>query len=475
MNLTDYSDRLNRLSGVVFKMEDHGVPIDVDVCHDILDKASHDAAESQLWLEAYAGAYTGRLPMLGKDVSKRAKEWNWNYSPWLQELLHGKRPRGLGLPKSPYGMHGQVKPGETTVDGRALEWLAATNPEHREFLNRVRAWRRQAMVVQRVTSWLELALRYPDGSVRLHPSFGMANDADDRAGAKTGRFGVKNPPLQQVPHNKLKDPYRVRRAFIAPPGKVLVVADYSQLEVVILAHLLAVLFGDESLAKRLEPGMPDLHSATAQYVFGTVLGNKEISAAEVGMIKDSPTLGTLRDLIKAVRYGLNYRKGAWGFGSTLFELDSAGNISGPPLGEERSQQLIDALYGFDPGLPAFHHWVDQYVYDNIVMPSLLGRWFPFPWIRSLEQWQARRAGRQAANWPMQAGGQEITAAAMIKLDAAGFDMGLQVHDELHFYIDEDDDLDTAKKLIREIGETAVPLRAPLAFKPGHGANWEIAK
>lgn len=473
VNLSEYGERLRSLGRVVWRMESRGVPVDLEVCREISAKARADAAESLAWLNGYVGAYTGRVLTHETDKGSKAG-YNWNYADWLVEVLHGGPGRGLGIRPSKFGAKGEVRDGKITTDATALEWLAATTPEHREFLNRIRAFRRQERMAGYADSWIALAVLHPDGTYRLHPSFGMANDADDRPGARTGRFGLKNPPLQQVPKDKRKDPYRLRRAFVAPPGYVLVVADYSQLEVVILAHLFVRLFGDRSLADRLTPESPDLHSATAKFVFGDTLGNVLMRDMPVGDVKEDPEGGVFRDQIKRVRYGLNYRKGPWGFGNTLFELDNRGEIVGPPLGEERAQVLIDALYRFDPGIPAFHRWVDDYIAENLVMPSLLGRWFPFPDARSSERWRVRRAQRQATNWPMQSGGQEITAAAMIELDRLGFEMTLQVHDELHFLVREDD-VARDEPLIRNAMENAVPLDAPLIAKPAHGRNWEEGK
>lgn len=462
--LADLDRTLGEMGGVVYRMERRGVPIDLGVCAEIRDRASADAAETHTWLNNYLGAYTGRLP------------WNenWAYPEWLKEVVHGPRPRGLGIPRSPYWSKGRVKPGECKLDSRAIEWLASTNPEHRDFLNRVRTLRRQERMATYAQTWIDLAIPHPDGTHRLHPAFGMAFDTDTRPGARTGRFGIKNPPLQQVPRDKRKDPYRLRRAFVAPPGYRLVVADYSQLEVVILAHLAATLFGRGLLAGRLAPGQPDLHSATARYVFGDILGEAGIRDVPVEGIKSHPVYGRFRDLIKAVRYGLNYGKGSWGFGNTLFEVDDKGEITGPPLGEDRAQGMIDALLAFDPEVREFQDWTRDYITRHHGMPSLAGRWAPFPGAASGDEWVRNRAWRQASNWPMQAGGQEVTAAAMLQLDREGFNLTLQVHDELHALVPEDR-VDAAIPRMKDIMEHAWPLRAYLKAEPKAGANWEETK
>jgi DNA polymerase-1 len=459
-----YCDKLQQLGRVVYSMERFGVPIDREVCAEIRDHATHDGDETKKRLDALAGTLTG------------ATATNWNYHGWLAPFLYDPKPGGLGLAPSIYCTKGRVKDGKLTTDGTALDWLASQHGEYREVLNLIRMLRQQRRVANYAAGWLELAVQHPDGSWRLHPSFGMASDADTRPGAKTGRFGIKNPALQQVPNDPRKDPYRLRRAFIAAPGHTLVVADYSQLEIVVMAHLCYRLFGATGLRDRLYPGQPDMHSSTAQYVFGQVIGIPEaVGVTDLSLFKSDPVLHRLRDQIKRVRYGLAYLKGAYGFGNTLFEWDAAGNIIGPPVGEERAQELIDALLGMDPEVKWLQDWIWEYGYEQQMMPSLQGRWDPGPQIRSKDKWVAKRKYRQWANWPMQAGAQEVVLETMIQLFLAGIQMSLQVHDELHMMVPEDLDLGLTKAKIREVGENSTKLDAPLTFKPGHGLTWEEAK
>lgn len=444
-------------------MERRGVPIDLEVCQDIRAQASSDETATRERLDALAGDLCG------------CTETNWNYHGWLAPFLFDPRPTGLGIKPSEFCTKGRVKDDKLTTDGTALDWLASLNPEHRELLNLIRKLRQQHRVAGYATSWQELAIRHPDGSSRLHPSFGMANDTDTRPGAKTGRFGIKNPPLQQVPNDPRKDPYRLRRAFPAPPGYVLVVADYSQLEIVIMAHICHRLFGATGLRDRLYPGQPDMHSATAKYVFGDTLGNPEVLACtDLGQFKSDPVLKRFRDLVKRIRYGLAYGKGDYGFGNTLFELDSEGNIVGPPIGAEKAGVFKNALLDMDPEVRQFQEWVWNYGYEHQMFPSLLGRWDPGPSIRAKDKWISARKYRQWLNWPMQAGGQEVVFMVMIALAEAGFIQALQVHDELHFWV-RPEDVDTSIPRIQEIGETTIVLDAPLTFKPHAGLNWEACK
>lgn len=463
MRLPQYADRLQKLGNVVYSMERHGVPISREVCSEIRAHALLDEASTKERLDSIAGVLCGRT------------ETNWNYHGWLAPFLFDPHPTGLGLEPSEFCTKGRVKGDKLTTDGTALDWLASQNEEYRELLNLIRLLRMQHRVANYAEGWLELAVQHPDGSWRLHPSFGMANDTDTRPGAKTGRFGIKNPALQQVPNDPRKDPYRLRRAFIAPPGKVMVVGDYSQLEIVVLAHICYKLFGATGLRNRLYPGQPDMHSSTAKFVFGDLLGTPEVLACtDLKLFKTDPGLKRFRELVKRIRYGLAYGKGGYGFGNTLFELDFEGNIVGPPIGEERATVFVDGVLDMDPELREFQAWVWEYGRAHEMMPSLQGRWDLGPSINSHDQWIAKRKYRQWLNWPEQTGAQEIVLAAMIAMHEAGLDMSMQVHDELHFMVDPDK-VDLVLPQIQLLGETTTLLEAPLSFKPHKGFTWEECK
>lgn len=444
-------------------MERRGVCVNLDVAAEIRDHASRDETETRRLLDDMAGNLCDRTST------------NWNFHGWLAPFLFDPPPHGLGIVPSEFGAKGRVKNDKLATDGTALDWLASLNPEYRELLNLIRKLRQQHRVAGYGSSWIELAVPHPDGSHRLHPSFGMANDTDTRPGAKTGRFGIKNPPLQQVPNDPKKDPYRLRRAFVAPPGHVLVVADYAQLEIVIMAHLCHRLFGATGLRDRLYPGQPDMHSATARYVFGDTLHVPEVeSCTDLGQFKVDPVLKRFRDLVKRIRYGLAYGKGDYGFGNSLFELDSDGNIIGPPIGPEKAGVFKNALLDMDPEVRQFQAFVWDYGYNHQAFPSLMGRWDYGPQIRARDKWVAQRKYRQWLNWPMQAGGQEVVFMVMIALAEAGFIQSLQVHDELHFWV-RPDDLILSLPGIQVIGETTINLDAQLSFKPHAGETWEACK
>lgn len=467
---------LGPLGEVTTAMERHGVPFDVAGARDTLGRIRDDLAVTRARLAEWLGP---------AGVNYRGPENPPNLRSWqqLQRLLYTED--GCNMRPSPYWKKGstgyaesgeEVRPGEGALktDDVALAWLAGEYPEHAAGIGLVRDYRWQTRAENYVETWLGHAVRHrnpgtPDWDW-LHPSFGLASDRDERAGARTGRFAVKNPALNQVPSRG--DDYGLKALFRAPPGWEWVVVDYTQLEIVVLAHVCAALFGTDGLVRRLEPGQPDMHSATAKFVWGEVLGDQRLRDLDVGRVKAEAALE--RDLVKAVRYGVNYGKGPRGFGDTLFDR------SGRALGEDRARSLLDALFAFDPEIPRYQDWVRETITRDMGLASLMGRWCPLPDAASDRTGTRNRAWRQALNWPMQAGGQEIMAAAMLSLqrdpELAGlqYRMILPCHDEICGLVPEGRGAEAFARVV-EVVTTTVRLRARLSAAGGHGDSWGTAK
>lgn len=468
------------LGEVTVAMERHGVPFDVPAARELLKRVQADLALTTWKLtEWYA-----EVDAVGPEMPP-----NWNSAPQLQYFLY--TPCGLNMPPALYwkkgatgweeGDDGEYQEewegeGQFKTDDVALQWLAAHHKEHAEGIQLIRDWRWQKRVCTYLETWLAAALwrETPGEGIGgwwwLHPSFGLANDKDERAGAVTGRFAIKNPALQQVPSRD--DEYELRKLFRAPPGYSWVVCDYSQLEIVILAHLVAKLFGTDGLLQRLQPGKPDMHSLTVKYIMGEVLGDEFIKLLDVKDIKKKAKLK--REIAKALRYGLNYGKGKYGFGNTLFLED------GSALGEERAEQMILALYEFDPEIPQYQDWMRQFIQRYEMVVSLLGRFCPLPGANATSKGDRNRAWRRALNYPMQAGGQEVTAAAMIAaykdevLRQLGFRLMLQVHDELCGLVRTEHAQAAMERLVFIMCNT-IMLLAQLTASGGIGDSWGVAK
>jgi DNA polymerase-1 len=469
-------------------MERTGIPVDravlVDIEQRMADKAATHRRELADWCPA--------------DI-------NWGSWQQLAEWMHGPEQWpsddegtpiagpiwGPRMEPSPYCKKGEVPDDKISTDDRALEWLAGHNPAHRAPITALRQLRQAERMGRYARDWLEKSLPAADGTWRLHPSFGLATDHDTRPGAVTGRFGVKNPPLNQVPRNPAKDPAGMRAAFVPPPGCRLIVVDYSQLEVVILGHLITLLFGaSDPLVQRVNSGA-DIHGPAAQYIFGELGGDPEIRAGVVewlppdpvtGKVKERndfkdksrPALCAARDLGKIGIYGKNYGKGVQGFAWSTFLP------SGEPLGMEKAQLLVDGLDRFYPGVPRYQAFIRWFIEKYAYIVTLFGRWQPMPHAQSPQKAWRNRAWRQSLNYPMQGGGQEIMAMALIAIAAddllrsLGFVLSLVVHDEIVGWAPEAT-ADQALARVQDLMTGTVQLLCPLRAEGHHGPSWKAAK
>lgn len=464
-----HANLLAPVGEAVIGMERTGIPVDRAVLHDIDRRMADRAAVHRRELADWCPA----------DINwgswQQLAEWmhgpeSWPLSPdgeHLQGPLWGPR-----MEPSPYCKKGEVPDDKISTDDRALEWLAGHNPAHRAPLTSLRQLRQCDRMGRYARDWLAKALPHPDGTWRLHPSFGLATDHDTRPGAVTGRFGVKNPPLNQVPRNPAKDPAGMRSAFVPPPGHRLIVVDYSQLEVVILGHLIATLFSDsDPLVQKIRSGA-DIHGPAAQYIFGELAGDEAVKAIAPKDFKRARP--DLRDLGKIGIYGKNYGKGVTGFAWSTFLP------SGEPLGMKRAHLLVDGLDRFYPGVPLFQGFIREWIERHAYIVSLLGRWQPMPHARSPQKAWRNRAWRQSCNYGMQAGGQEAMALALIRIaaDAAlralGFVLSLVVHDEVVGWAPETV-ADECELIVEDHMVHALDLLCPLRVEGHTGANWRECK
>ena len=468
----------------ITRMERVGFHRDRPFCTLAAIRAGDDEQRELAWLHRW---YVLNAPWFGPH-RREETDITWSSAPRLLALLDG-----LKFPRSPVWKKGQVKRGEVKLDSVALQWIAKNHPpavqlvEHLLHLKRIRAGKK----------YLE---KLRDADEIIHPICGPAGDADDRNGAVTGRLGVKGEvEAQQLPIKKELDLYQVRRAIVAGPGETLLVADYSALEVVILADLCLRLFGDDQLAEVTAPGAPDIHCENARMVFGKYLGWKVPDADQVvgedgkalpyaGLTVDSiptaefkthPYGAVLRDMIKTVWYGLQYGKGAYGF-SVLPGPD------GKPIGEAVAQAMLDGIEKAIPGPFRWQRWVEKYVKVHHGIYSLGGRWCPLydetdEWA---PDWLRNRGYRRAYNFPIQATGAELIGDATVRLlndpewAATGFRVCLQVHDEL-VARGPVENTERAGAILRrhmtEATANGTQLLVPLQVKVGSGSNYYEAK
>ena len=364
---------------------------------------------------------------LSREIFRLAGgEFNINSPKQLSEVLFER----LQLPV--LKKTGTTRTASTSVD--VLEELASQHELPRLILD----WRGLAKLKGTYLDALPLLVNPETG--RVHTQF-------NQAVAATGRLSSSDPNLQNIPI-RTEIGRQIRRAFVAEPGQVLVSADYSQIELRVLAHLSE----DETLIAAFERG-DDIHDQTAAKVFGTSSG---LDPHE------------LRRRAKIVNYALLY-------GKTAFTLAKDIGVT-----QQAAQQFIDAYFA---GFPRVRTFIDQTLESarqTGVVTTMFGRRRPVPEITSRNGQIRASAERIAVNMPIQGTAADILKRAMIDAHAALMAahprarMILTVHDELLFEAPKDE-ADRVAALVRQKMASAVPLRVPLDVDVGIGENWDEAK
>ena len=280
----------------------------------------------------------------------------------------------------------------------------------------------------------------------IDPETGRVHTSYRQAVASTGRLSSTDPNLQNIPV-RTPEGRRIRQAFIAPTGSCILAADYSQIELRIMAHL----SGDERLMEAFESG-EDIHRATAAEVFG--VASKKVSDDE-------------RRSAKAINFGLIYGMSAFGLARQL----------GIPRRE--AQEYVDLYFTRYPGVKQFMDDTRERARDRGYVETVFGRRLYLPEIKSRNPARRQYAERTAINAPMQGTAADIIKRAMITLhrwleeSGAAARMIMQVHDELVFEVAEDAVTDVQAVAVAQM-EAAAELSVPLKVDAGVGNNWDEA-
>lgn len=457
------SSQVQGIGEAAIVMERNGFKLDLEIARWGQEQTAQDEARTLAELARAVGE-CGIPPLRGIDDV-------WSSPKQMTQLLHDS-PHGLLLPPSPYKMKGRVniEAGERATDKRALEYVLSrtNNPAAKTVITGItdlRKIRSCAKYFNKLPGFVA-----PDGFV--HPVTGPAGDGDDRVGAITGRFGMKNPEGQQIPGDKKKDKYGIRRMFIAPAGWKLISLDYSALEVVVLANICKKLFGDRQLLDMTAPGF-DIHSYNARRVFGQYLGWEDDTGRKLADIppelwKDDPVLSWYRTAIKEVWYGLMYGKSAAGFGMSLKDK------SGEPIGKQLATQIVKALMESVPALGMWQSWCRTWIRQHRSITSQDGRLLDLDALMKEGEWGEAAAFRAGYNFPMQAKGAGIVGAAMVRcvtcpvLQDMQCLLQLQVHDELMFRVPEEN-AEMARMLAKSHMENEA--MENLFVTGGIGDNW----
>ncbi|HHK8152944.1 DNA polymerase I [Serratia ureilytica] len=377
-------------------------------------------------LSAHSQELAKRLAELEAQAHELAEEpFNLASTKQLQAILYEKQKLPV-LKKTPGGA--------PSTNEEVLAELALDYPLPKVILE----YRGLAKLKTTYTDKLPLMINPVSG--RVHTSYHQAVTA-------TGRLSSSDPNLQNIPVRN-DEGRRIRQAFIAPEGYRIVAADYSQIELRIMAHLSQ----DEGLLKAFAEGK-DIHRATASEVFGVPL--------------DKVT-GEQRRSAKAINFGLIYGMSAFGLARQL----------GIPRGE--AQRYMDLYFERYPGVLDYMERTRQQASEQGYVSTLDGRRLYLPDVRSSNAMRRKAAERAAINAPMQGTAADIIKRAMIEVDAwlQGQEKPLvraimQVHDELVFEVHESV-IDEASQRIRQLMEGSMTLAVPLKVDVGVGMNWDEA-
>jgi DNA polymerase-1 len=377
-------------------------------------------------LNQYSKVLAQRLAELEKEAHELAgEEFNLSSTKQLQAILFEKHQLPV-IKKTPGGA--------PSTNEEVLTELALDYPLPKVIIEQ----RGLAKLKSTYTDKLPLMVNPVSG--RVHTSYHQAVTA-------TGRLSSSDPNLQNIPVRN-EEGRKIRQAFIAPEGYKVVAADYSQIELRIMAHL----SGDNGLLTAFAEGK-DIHKATAAEVFGLPL--------------DKVT-GEQRRSAKAINFGLIYGMSAFGLSRQL----------GIPRGE--AQRYMDLYFERYPGVLNYMERTRQQASEKGYVETLLGRRLYLPEIKSNNGARRKGAERAAINAPMQGTAADIIKLAMIEVDRwlqqQGDDkirMIMQVHDELVFEVHESV-LDMACQKISQLMEQSLELAVPLKVDVGVGDNWDEA-
>jgi len=392
---------------VLARIERNGVKIDAAM----LKRQSQELAKRMMEIEKEAFTHAGG-------------PFNMSSPKQIQEILYDR----LKLPVLQKTPKGQPSTAESVLAELALDYpLPQIILDHRA-LSKLRS-------------------TYTDKLPEMiNPRTGRVHTSYHQAVAATGRLSSSEPNLQNIPI-RTQEGRRIREAFVPEPGHLIVSADYSQIELRIMAHL----SGDETLLAAFAEGR-DVHRATAAEVFGAPL--EEVSDEQ-------------RRTAKAINFGLIYGMSAFGLARQL-RIDRAG-----------AQEYVDLYFKRHPGVKRFMDETRALAHEQGYVETVFGRRLYLPEINASNQTRRQYAERTAINAPMQGTAADLIKMAMLAVDAwiessaPDVRMIMQVHDELVLEVPEGR-LEGARTRLVECMTGVATLNVPLVAEVAHGRNWNEA-
>lgn len=379
------------------------------------------------------------LKRLSDDFEKRLGELEIEIHKLAGEEFNIASPKQLGeILFEKMGIEGGKK-GKTGAYATGAEILEGLAAEGHEMPAKVLAWRKLAKLKSTYTDALIKQIN-PE-TKRVHTSYSMA-------ATSTGRLASSDPNLQNIPI-RTEEGRKIRKAFIAEPGHVLLSADYSQIELRLLAHVADI----PQLKDAFHQGL-DIHAMTASEVFGVPLEGMD------PMVRRSA---------KAINFGIIYGISAFGLARQL------------DISRSEAAEYIKAYFEKFPGIQKYMEDTKAIAAEHGFVTTMFGRRCHVPGIDDKNPMRRGFAERAAINAPIQGGAADIIKRAMVRFPDALADAGLagkvrmllQVHDELIFEVPEAD-LDATRSLVVNVMEDAAQLDVPLVVDVGSGCNWDDA-
>jgi len=403
---------------VLARMEHYGIKVDRDA------------------LSRLSGDFAQKLGALESEIHEMAgEEFNIGSTKQLADLLFGK----LGYPGGR-----KTKTGAWSTGARVLEDLVADESlteAQRQLPIKLLEWRQLSKLKNTYTDTL------PD---YIHPKTGRIHTSYSLGSVRTGRLASTEPNLQNIPI-RTREGRQIRTAFVAEDGYKLISADYSQIELRVLAHIADI----QALKKAFADGL-DIHAMTASEMFGVP-------------VKDMPP--EIRGRAKAINFGIIYGISAFGLAQQL----------GIPRSE--AGEYIKTYFERFPGIRDYMEATKAEAHEHGYVRTIFGRKIHYPELETATQAARANFERAAINAPIQGSAADILRRAMIRMPGALADAGLsarmllQVHDELIFEAREaevEKTIDTAVKIMSAAAEPAVAISVPLKVDARAADNWDDA-
>jgi len=408
-HMTTVYETLERpLIGVLRKMESEGIKVETAELKRLSNEFAHRMADLETEIHGLAG-----------------REFNVGSPKQLGEILFDE----MGIPGG--------KKTKTGAYGTGADVLEALSHQGHDLPARVLDWRQLS----------KLKSTYTDALIgEINPATGRVHTSYSQAVASTGRLASTEPNLQNIPARS-EEGRKIRKAFVAEPGHKLLSADYSQIELRLLAHVAGI----DALKQAFADGL-DIHAITASQVFGEPVE---------GM--DPMT----RRRAKAINFGIIYGISAFGLSNQL------------GISKSEAGQYIDAYFEKYPGIRDYMERTKDGAHKTGYVYTPFGRKCHMRGINEKNPNMRGMAERAAINAPIQGGAADIIKKAMIRLPDALTDKGLkarmllQVHDELIFEVP-DAEIDETTALVKATMEGAATLDVPLVVDTGVAGNWDEA-